>query len=427
MGSSGLVVAMKTLFHIHIFILIPLSWGQQDLPCPKGSSCTPRGSCVSYKSKIQQLRTLTKGTNEYRIFLSELKGLICNQSERKVCCKKETSTYSSTDPSSPLYLPSAKKAECGFSGNAEFIVGGEDTKLGEFPWMVLLRRQRASDRVWWHCGGSLINKWFVISAAHCGQVDQVRVGEWKVIDTNKFDRKDCLYYDDKTEAQCDGARFCRRRCRFENAKIDCIPSSQGEKVCSEEVQDIEVEKSIPHPKYSSDSGIPINDIMLIKLIKPVTYNKFAKPICFPDISFTQLLGEPENTNSYKRIMVVGWGKTNTAADGDIKTVSTANQQKLRLPLVSIDECKERFLDLGADLNFSSKYHLCAGGVQGKDSCNGDSGGPLIMQVTDITPYQLIGVVSGGTARCAQGVPGIYTRFSEYVEWVKETMKTVTFS
>ena len=76
---------------------------------------------------------------------------------------------------------------------------------------------------------------------------------------------------------------------------------------------------------------------------------------------------------------------------------------------------------------------------------GDSGGPLIMQVTDITPYQLIGVVSGGTARCvdkkdkqsifltnyffrcAQGVPGIYTRFSEYVEWVKETMKTVTFS
>ena len=29
---------------------------------------------------------------------------------------------------------------------------------------------------------------------------------------------------------------------------------------------------------------------------------------------------------------------------------------------------------------------------------GDSGGPLIMQVTDITPYQLIGVVSGGTAR-----------------------------
>ena len=65
---------------------------------------------------------------------------------------------------------------------------------------------------------------------------QVRIGEWKVLDTNRFDRKNCYYYDSKTEAQCDGARVCRRRCRLQNDKIDCIPSSQGQEVCSEEVQ-----------------------------------------------------------------------------------------------------------------------------------------------------------------------------------------------
>ena len=39
------------------------------------------------------------------------------------------------------------------------VVGGEDTRLGEFPWMVLLRRERGDGREFWHCGGTLINKW----------------------------------------------------------------------------------------------------------------------------------------------------------------------------------------------------------------------------------------------------------------------------
>lgn len=127
-----------------------------------------------------------------------MKGLICNQKKRRVCCKIETPPTSdsttlrtTTDPNSPIYIPSAKKGDCGLSGNSEFIVGklfasisfcymysnllgGEDTDLGEFPWMVQLRRVRPSNRIWWHCGGTLINKWFVVSAAHCGQVDQVK-------------------------------------------------------------------------------------------------------------------------------------------------------------------------------------------------------------------------------------------------------------
>ncbi len=53
--------------------------------------------------------------------------------------------------------------------------GGEDSDLGEFPWMVLLRRERPNNRIWWHCGGALINQWFVITAAHCGPtIDYVR-------------------------------------------------------------------------------------------------------------------------------------------------------------------------------------------------------------------------------------------------------------
>ena len=48
-------------------------------------------------------------------------------------------------------------------------------------------------------------------------------------------------------------------------------------------QDVKVEKQIIHPDYKTTrSGIAVNDIMLIKLEKPVEYNDFVSPICLPD-------------------------------------------------------------------------------------------------------------------------------------------------
>ena len=42
---------------------------------------------------------------------------------------------------------------------------------------------------------------------------------------------------------------------------------------------------------------------------------------------------------------------------------------------------------------------------GKDSCNGDSGGPLIKRTDNTTPWFLVGVVSFGTSKCGTGTPG----------------------
>ena len=49
------------------------------------------------------------------------------------------------------------------------------------------------------------------------------------------------------------------------------------------LQDIPVARSIPHPQYSrTESGLAINDIMLLKLMRPVVYNVSAFPVCLPD-------------------------------------------------------------------------------------------------------------------------------------------------
>ena len=48
------------------------------------------------------------------------------------------------------------------------IVGGKQARLHEFPWIVSLQKYLQSYKKVHHfCGGTIINEWFIITAAHC--------------------------------------------------------------------------------------------------------------------------------------------------------------------------------------------------------------------------------------------------------------------
>lgn len=90
-----------------------------------------------------------------------------------------------------------------------------------------------------------------------------------------------------------------------------------------------------------------------------------------------------------------------------------------LPIVSSEDCsriyEERRVSIG-------NGQLCAGGVEGKDSCVGDSGGPLMSTGTSPrdgrTRYFIAGVVSFGPETCGtKDWPGVYTRVSYYTDWI----------
>lgn len=64
--------------------------------------------------------------------------------------------------------------------------------------------------------------------------------------------------------------------------------------------------------------------------------------------------------------------------------------------------------------------VCAGGVSKKDSCTGDSGGPLMAPDRTHTEERIVlyGIVSFGPTQCGVGnIPGIYTRVADYIEWI----------
>ena len=93
---------------------------------------------------------------------------------------------------------------------------------------------------------------------------------------------------------------------------------------------------------------------------------------------------------------------------------------LQIPVLSKEQCTAK------NANFIPRdTQMCAGGIQGEDSCRGDSGGGLFIQDSKEkknTPWYLIGIVSFGSRECGNGRAGLYTRVSEFIPWIKNNMK-----
>lgn len=87
--------------------------------------------------------------------------------------------------------------------------------------------------------------------------------------------------------------------------------------------------------------------------------------------------------------------------------------KARLPFVEQSECQKNFT--GYQL---TSGQICAGGRR-QDSCNGDSGSPLMFYDWKNGVWVLSGIVSIGRKDCGMvGSPGIYSSVVEYLPWIK---------
>ncbi|KXJ68567.1 CLIP domain-containing serine protease B8-like [Aedes albopictus] len=268
---------------------------------------------------------------------------------------------------------------CGAPDFDTLINSGEIASMYDFPWMALLIYEKAMDPVIPGCGGALISRMFVVTAAHClkgpiiqrkGKLKAVRVGEYDLLNNP-----------------------------------DCIIDGQYQD-CTDKVIDMQPNSITVHPGYIENSISQHHDIGLIELAQPAEYTAFVRHICLPEST-----GDPA-----KKFIVCGWGRTNFFSSDKGKSVQSPIKLKTSLSYYDQVKCSQIYQPQGLKL---IDGQICAGGRFAKDACSGDSGSPLMHFDVKREAWILSGLVSMGPQHCGTvGMPGIYTNVVEYVPWIK---------
>lgn len=190
---------------------------------------------------------------------------------------------------------------------------------------------------------------------------------------------------------------------------DCDPGDPTD--CADPVNEVPVVQTIKHEDYQKDQEH--NDIALLRLQWPVTFTYFIKPICLP---FASALRQKNPASD--RFDVAGWGRTE---------FDSRSNTKLRVTVggVTNSHCASVYQTAMPKQSIVDTQ-MCAGGQPNKDSCSGDSGGPLMAQYQDNAGnsyWYIAGVTSFGPKTCGlRGWPGVYTRVSKYLDWIQDKVQ-----
>ncbi|KAB5553823.1 hypothetical protein PHYPO_G00043140 [Pangasianodon hypophthalmus] len=204
------------------------------------------------------------------------------------------------------------------------------------------------------CGGSLINENWVLSAAHCFQ-------------------------------------------SITAPEITIYLGMESLEGTNSNMQKTGTSSIINHQEYNPTTHD--NDIALVQLSSSVNFTNYVMPVCLAasNSSF------PGGTN----VWVTGWGKI--ASSVNLPFPKTL--QEVQVPIVSNSDCAKAYGSGSITDNM-----MCAGLTQGgKDSCQGDSGGPLVVKIGGT--WVEAGIVSFGHECALPNFPGVYTRVSQYEDWI----------
>ncbi|XP_012549560.1 male reproductive organ serine protease 2 isoform X1 [Bombyx mori] len=152
-----------------------------------------------------------------------------------------------------------------------------------------------------------------------------------------------------------------------------------------------------HEHFTSTALRDEHDIAIVTLNKPVFFGDNIIPICLPSpgADFANRMGT-----------IVGWGRVG------VDKSSSRTLLKASLRILSQEQCMK------SELKQHLKPTMMCAFSKGIDGCQGDSGGPLVV-LEPTERYVQAGIVSWGIGCADPRYPGVYTKVSDYVDWIKE--------
>lgn len=279
------------------------------------------------------------------------------------------------------------------------VVGGVESRENEYPWQVFLQTCYcdssvdcgSSSNICANCGGSIISPNWILTAAHCVDLDLYNGNgvfmnnpTYAVAGTNdKTDVKCTSYYDTSgiLRTICENVLWYEKVIYHED-----WDDSGNELTFGVDIAVINYSPSDPNFVFNSNNVVPI---------------------CLPSADLCLEGGSRDGISQGDYLDVSGWGKT------DSSNPSTTNLLKdAKLMLVDNTECNSYW-------HWVPKSVVCAGHEFGTGTCQGDSGGALTWENKLDTVFYQYGIVSFGSASgCGLAhIPAGYTRVTSFLDWI----------
>ncbi|KAI1946642.1 hypothetical protein LOZ35_001447 [Ophidiomyces ophidiicola] len=159
---------------------------------------------------------------------------------------------------------------------------------------------------------------------------------------------------------------------------------------------VRIASKVEHPDYIWYSND--NDITLLHLDKPIHES--------PTVRYAKLPKKDSEPAPHSLAKTAGWGADKTNA-------TVRPLLHVTIPIVRRRDCQNSYIRAPRPRTITRDM-VCAGAPE-RDACNGDSGGPLY----DLKTNELIGIVSWGEGCGSPTYPGVFTRVSKYVDWIRQ--------